>query len=74
MSCTLAGARNCAAEVRLIYFSAASESGILGASRGGRLKDAKTVKQSRAAKRAYEAPGMGRAETVPKRRVNWLSL
>jgi len=47
---------------------------MLGASSGGRLKDAKTVMQSRAAKRAYEAPGMGRADTVPNRRVNWLSL
>lgn len=32
------------------------------------------VRQSLAAKRAYVGPGTGRAEPVPKRRVNWLSL
>ena len=40
------------------------------------MKDAKTVMQSRAAKSAYEAGGIGRPEesVAPKRRVNWLSL
>lgn len=38
------------------------------------MNEAKTVIQSRAAKRAYETGGMGRAETVPNIRVNWLSL
>lgn len=57
-----------------MYFSAASDSGTLGASNGGRLKLANIVRQSLAAKSAYVGPGTGRAETVPNMRVNWLSL
>ena len=40
----------------------------------GRLKEAKMVKLSRAAKRAYETGGIGRGETVPNIFVNWESL
>ena len=45
-----------------------------GARSGGRLNEAKMVIQSLAAKSAYETPGIGRAETVPYMRANWLSL
>lgn len=69
-----AGARNWAADARLMYFSAASESGRDGAMIDGRLKDAKTVMQSLTAKSAYVTPGTGREETVPNRRVNCESL
>ena len=38
------------------------------------MNDAKIVRQSRAAKRAYVTGGMGRGDPVPKILVNWLSL
>lgn len=65
---------NCAADVFETCFCAASDRGIRGAIKGGRLKEANMVRQSLAAKSAYVGPGTGRAEPVPKRRVNWLSL
>ena len=49
----------------------------LGASRGGRLKEAKMVRQSRMVKRAKVGRGTGRlgpAEAAAKSCVNWLSL
>lgn len=71
----LAGARNCATDVLEAYFCAISGRSIRAAINGGRLKDAKIVRQSRAANRAYDTGGMGRAvATAPKYFVNWLSL
>lgn len=69
-----AGARNCAVEARETYFSAASDNGSEGAINGGRLNDAKMVRQSLAANRPYVTGGTGRGDTVPKSFVNWLSL
>lgn len=53
-----AGARNCAALALLMVFSTPSVRGRRGAIRGGRLKDAKIVKESRNAKSAYVAGGI----------------
>lgn len=69
-----AGATNCAVDARDTYFSAASDRGREGASNGGRLNDAKMVRQSLAANKLYVIGGTGRGDTVPKSFVNWLSL
>jgi hypothetical protein len=46
-----------------------------GASKGGRLKEAKMVRQSRTVKRANVGIGTGRLGPLePKSWVNWLSL
>lgn len=69
-----AGARNCAAEVRDMYFSAVAERGSLGAIMGGRLNDAKMVMLSRMANKAYVTGGIGLPDTVPNILVNCESL
>ena len=51
-SCIPAGARNCATLALLTCFSTSSEMGSIGAMSGGRLKEAKMVRESRKAKRA----------------------
>lgn len=57
-----------------MYFSAASDRGRLGAIKGGRLKLAKMVSESRKAKVKSVMGGTGRADTVPYILVNWESL
>lgn len=65
-NCTAAGVMNCAALALLMYLCTPSLMccSILGASSGGRLKDAKMVMQSRTVKRAKVGSGTGRFEPV----------
>jgi len=51
-TCKAAGARNCAIDARLITRSISSPTGNKGARTGGRLNDAKIVRQSRSANKA----------------------
>jgi hypothetical protein len=77
-NCTAAGVTNCAALALDIYFCTPSDMccSKLGASRGGKLKDAKIVMQSRIVKRANVGRGTARLgpPVEPKSCVNLLSL
>ena len=84
--CIAAGVRNCAVFIRPdsvdrirlnLCFTDGGRSASFGARIDGRLKLAKIVMASRAAKRMYESRGMaaaGEEEGLPKRTANWLSL
>jgi hypothetical protein len=75
--CTAAGATNCATLAAPTYLCISSLIVLSseGASRGGRLKDAKMVRQSRTVKRAKVGRGTGREGPVdPKSCVKRLSL
>ena len=72
-----AGVTNCATLAPLTYLVTSSPifSSSLGANRGGRLNEAKMVRQSRTVKRAKVGSGTGRLDPgVPKSWVNLLSL
>ena len=70
MNCTAAGAMNCAVlalpdsvvrNLEKLLFNAGGRFASCGAIMGGRLKDAKMVRESRRAKRAYEILGIAAA-------------
>jgi len=77
-SWTAAGVTNCATLAADMYFCASTPmcSEILGAKRGGRLNEAKMVRQSRTVKRAKVGRGTARAgpPVEPKSWVKRLSL
>ena len=76
-NCIAAGVTNCATLAAPTYFFTSSPiyASIFGANTGGRLNEAKIVRQSRTVKSANVGRGTGRFDpALPKSWVNWLSL